>query len=268
MSFLSQIQLPPRASYIVGGAVGYALLGKVLLHTGQLVFGAAKWAEMSAERKERAVLYMLSLINAGLMTTLGVREINDIRKQLPREAGEPFLDYCNRVSLEGTKSEERLARSYGYLNMLCGYMLHDFFRTIQDWAKYKDQWLHHVLSLGLLLSLFSFAQRPDVRHYVGVGSSILLIETSTVPLNVMWLMKEAGRGEGLPVKICALLFVLCFATLRLVGAPNLVFRLIYRWPKIDQPMFGLVRPLLAGAVGLQFFWAYRIALALRSGRMG
>lgn len=251
------------------GIVGYTVAGRLAReHLMARLFGEAAWAGMSGDRQHRAVLYVLSTVNAAALTAIGLKNMAEIyRSSPPKRPDELVLEYLNRLSQTSMEREEHVVEGYGALNLMSGYMLHDFLSTIHEWARYKDQWFHHVFSLGLLGSIFQFARIPQARQYVGLGNSIVIMDASTVFLNLCWFLRESGRSNTRFYRFCLAMFVSLFFALRCVLIPNLVFNLIYKLPHVSEPLFGGVKPLLAGAVGLQFYWAWHILKGLASRKL-
>ena len=261
--------LPPRASWVLLGILGYSMAGKIARHhVMDKIFGKAIWDGLSAERQDRAVLYLLSTINATMLTVIGLKNMYHIYKTSPkRKRGENLLDYLNRLSMVSTEREDQVVEGYGVLNLMSGYMLHDFVKTIHEWAKYKDQWFHHAVSLGLLSSVIGLSRMPEARSYAGLGNSIVIMDASTVFLNICWFLRETGRTQSPFYRLSLFLFVSLFFGLRLVLIPNLLLRQIWRLPHIEKPVFGLIKPLFVGALGLQFYWAFQIAKGLLSRKL-
>lgn len=269
-------QLPPRTEYLAISLIGYTCLNKIFHKIGGSILGQDYWGSLEQPRKDRAVLYLLSLVNACLLTGMSVVELyknykscQDIPSTEAHDGTAPsenLLELCNRISRRGIEHPERMKAGYGILHLLCGYLLHDFFKTMVDWAKYKDEWIHHAVSISLLLSVFVFARNPDTRAYPGIGASIGLIEASTIPLNIMWILRETGKNQSVAYRLSSYVFALLFLTVRWVWIPNLCFKVIFKLPAIDNVK--IVRPFLTGLCGLQYFWGFKIINAIRTGKMG
>lgn len=249
------------------GAVAYAGLGHLLRRSGlleRLLLIERASSSLGVEGRERAVLYVLSTVHAAAMTSYAVADIRRVWQSEPRrQEDESALEYLQRVARGLMRSESNVVHGLWALNFTTGYMLHDCLATVADWSKYKDQTVHHLLTLGTLSASWQLASNAQLRGYAGLSPLFFVVDASTIFLNLMWLLRSAGRTNTRLYKFCVVAFILLFFLLRLVHAPNLVFNVLFKLPHIGSLLGGFMKPLFLLALALQFYWALQILSGIK-----
>jgi hypothetical protein len=138
--------------------------------------------------------------------------------------------------------------------VVCGYLIHDFWATRHDWIEYPDQLLHHIAGIGICSALV-FLQPLGATRFTG---PYMLLETSTIFLNTMWMMKECGVAGGPGYKICSYFFLALFTVTRIFYMPYLTLYITFFEPSIWAGWMTIGKWALFVACGLQFFWYTKI----------
>ncbi|RYG46229.1 hypothetical protein EON67_09790, partial [archaeon] len=100
-----------------------------------------------------------------------------------------------------------------------GYFLHDFVATMPTWLAYPADFVHHFVSLTLVLSAGLSAPCAHVAVHV------LLCELSTPFFNTMWFMQKLGAQDSRIVTVSSAMFVLLFTACRILYLPYSTFML-------------------------------------------
>jgi len=149
------------------------------------------FAGVDAGRQRRIVLYILSLIHAAAVTGVSV------------------------YYMATQTSSTRVLTST--IPMMFGYFLNDFIATRADWAKYKADFMHHVLAFSILGALMRMLDHTP--GLVGVIPPMMVVELSTVFLDIAWLLREMGLDGTWLANACRVAFVLSFFLTRVVWLP-------------------------------------------------
>lgn len=103
--------------------------------------------------------------------------------------------------------------TYEAMALMMGYFVHDFVATQPDWFEYPADFFHHLVALMLALVTLRNRAVPQLLP------SFMLVETSTIFLNVVWFFRTAGRDDHPLAKACMLLFVFWFFVTRIFLLP-------------------------------------------------
>ncbi len=144
------------------------------------------YTKLNAVRRGRFDLYVLSTFNSVVLTVWSVKVA---LVQDPRDAS-------------GT---------WGVIMVVCGYLVHDFWATRKEWLQYPDQLLHHIAGIGIT-SVLVLAQPSGATRYTG---HYMLLESSTIFLNTMWMMKECGLDSGFLYRLFSYIFLALFTVTRI-----------------------------------------------------
>lgn len=153
------------------------------------------------------------------------------------------------------------------LFVLGGHLLQDLLSLHATLLRDRDVLLHHVLGIAVTFSFASMgagtapnAERaddaePPAGAVLGVAAPVLLVELSTVLLNLAWVARRLDRPDLAGRLMLA--FALLFAVLRLIYLP-----LFLGWVNVCDPRLinrhRVAATALYGIVLLQFFWGSKI----------
>jgi hypothetical protein len=145
--------------------------------------------------------------------------------------------------------------SWGMMTFMFGYLLHDFHATRHEWSRYPSEALHHVAGFAICAGILQ-VQSPLAARYVAHYG---LVELSTIFLNTMWLMREAGRDGTAVFTACKYAFALSFFATRPVYMCYNTYVLIAHEGFLQ--MGGGMRLALVGLLvgcALQWWWFRKI----------
>ena len=87
----------------------------------------------------------------------------------------------------------------------------------------------------------------------------MLIELSTVPLNMSWLLTKAGMGESALTQLSLVTFAGAFFALRVLWLPYALYSTAGKHPKVWKDLGVAGRCSLYVAQGLQWYWGSLVA---------
>jgi cyanate permease len=132
--------------------------------------------------------------------------------------------------------------------------VNDFVESRQDWISNKSNFFHHAF--GIVLETLGMTIIP--RRLDWLISAFFVLESSTVCLDIMWLLRAFGQ-EGSPLyKGSVTAFIALFTSLRVVMLPCFVQHLRKKHKKTwnDLGVFGKAG--VYGVTGLQMYWFVKI----------
>jgi hypothetical protein len=116
--------------------------------------------------------------------------------------------------------------------------------------------MHHVVGIAAVSLLL------QLRDGMRILPGLMLIELSTIPLNLSWLMRELGAKRTITYQLTMMIFVLLFTLLRVVWFGIFLLTLIVKMPKFWTSL-GMLRPLAVTGYILQLYWFKKILQLLR-----
>jgi hypothetical protein len=145
----------------------------------------------------------------------------------------------------GTMSEKNRHGSNRVICYSLGYFLHDFIATRNEWQQDPAMLVHHLIGIGAE----SIALRTPETHTL--AAPLLVIETSTVFLNLMHLLAQLKLENTKLHKVCQFLFAVTFGLGRCIYLPLVLAKL---WPSEAVKQFGAFKYSLLVLCGLNFHW--------------
>lgn len=134
--------------------------------------------------------------------------------------------------------------------------MNDFWELRTQLHKAKSNTFHHLLGI-VMLTLGMGRLTPSTEWLV---SPFLLMESSTIFLNNMWLLR-AFNMEGSPVYLASVgAFVVLFFGSRVVGLPALVYSAQQKQPSLFKTLGTPLTTCLYGLGALQWYWFARICV--------
>ena len=180
--------------------------------------------QRKADRTKLFELYLLSIVNAGVMAGFSCWKIF-------------------RCPAGDTRGVTRMLAS------CLGYFAHDFWAMRYEFKNDPPMLLHHVLAtVGTSLVV----GRPEVHRFVPM---LALTEMSTVFLSLRWLLAETGQAASRKYKAVLLLFGSTFFATRVV---NLNRRLRELWNDAAIQRLHPLRWMVLALSGLNLFWFTKI----------
>lgn len=137
-----------------------------------------------------------------------------------------------------------------------GYFVQDLIATMPDWIAHPQELIHHVAAITVILGCMAC---KCVTEYI---PRFLIVESSTVALDLMWFLKETGNASTTLYKVTTITFATLFAATRVVWMPYALMEVMHNQKEKFKGL-GPARFALAPVTALQFYWFYRILLMLR-----
>lgn len=186
----------------------------------------SRLAAMDAYSRQRTGLYMLSALHAIVVSTFALWSIVTHGYLLPDDRTDGILASSRRGSptaaaghgLEYAKETPGPGIGNYHTNMMVlsyslSYFLHDFLVTLPEWQAHPADLVHHLLGLCLVFSCMVNVSAARLCAH------ILVTESSTPFLNLMWLLKKLNYEKGRTMRVSMVLFVATFFVSRLVYLP-------------------------------------------------
>mmetsp|Transcript_25303 Transcript_25303/g.88303 ORF Transcript_25303/g.88303 Transcript_25303/m.88303 type:complete len:324 (-) Transcript_25303:67-1038(-) len=210
-------------------AVGFSLMSRV----AKVIAGAVdgRFSKLSPVTRRRFPTYINSLVHAAL--SVGFASYK--------------LVGAGHKTTTGNRS---------LIAFMLGYFVNDMWQTRADWLSHPADVLHHVMAISIttVVSLL-----PNLAPFFPM---FVVVELSTIFLNLMWLLRTAGRGDTAAYRAMQAAFVSLFMLLRTVWLPIATAHMVLRQRR-DFVALGKWRSLFLPINGLQFFWAYKIIQMMR-----
>lgn len=141
------------------------------------------------------------------------------------------------------------------LSILTGYLMHDMYATRADWMQYPADSIHHVLGIGLAASDI---YKGALLHYI---PGLFSVELSSIPLSMMWLLRQAGKESSRAYTATMAAFVVSFFATRLLYMPRVIWKM--RKDPVGWARLGRLRYVLYAIQALQVYWGAKIAALAR-----
>lgn len=149
--------------------------------------------------------------------------------------------------------------------IISGYFLSDLtvaFYYHDKWPGYMANYIHHIVGMYSFLSLAKW----DMGH--GLALSSFLLEITNLFGNIRWFLDTAKMKETHKTLYLAngIMFTLGFATIRVWAFTNAgihyIFKLREQLWSLPLPYIIFVHATYSVAIGLQYFWMYKIGTGL------
>ena len=219
------LTLSSRGALAAAGSTALAYYVVRLIMRDQLSgFAFYKKLAAKADKTKLFELYMLSIVNAGILTAYSMAKLWAGNKD--------------------THGSTRL------LAAALGYFCHDFVAMRHEFRNDPGMFWHHVFGIGLVGG--AMVSKPAVKKYV---PPIAMVELSTVFLSGMWLMKELELTGTAAYKVVLGTFAATFFATRVFALP---YQMMKFWNEDDFKQLGVVRYMLLGLAALNLYWAKKI----------
>jgi len=148
------------------------------------------------------------------------------------------------VSAEGARPADR--------NIFCGmfaYFLNDLAASFNGWWEYPVELIHHLIGLGVLGPSIT----ANSKAVFEVAPKFMILETSTVILNLMWFLREFGMERSWLYRASSITFASLFFALRIAFLSYMMISQKFWNPELRQTMLrlGSMRYCLYAALFLQ-----------------
>ncbi len=189
-----------------------------------------KTASIPPKKRSRAILYVISFINAAASSGYGVHH---------------YL-----TGAHGTLTEQtQLDKAYTVVAFVTGYFVADFFCVLPDMFTYPQDVFHHIV--GMFLGFGALAKLDTLWQVVPAFS---LQELSTLPLNLMWFAKEFQFfRQFFNPDICRQFFGYTFLLTRMIFLPYVYATQVSNSVIIPTTNVNISMIVF---IGLQYYWGF------------
>lgn len=221
-------------------------IGWRFIHAGsQLLVKRTALQKLEGRQRERAVLYVNSMIHAVCVTAYAVYKlISDLNER-------PSV----KEQLTNADDQNLLIGAFTF-----GYFINDFIQMRQDWFTHPVDVIHHVVAFLVCAgALSSKLASHFVPHY-------LLVEGSTIFLDAMWFCRSCNDTSSKVFRWSKYAFAATFFALRVVWMPALTAFVVAKRNEVFTDL-GLTGKALIPACILQWYWfagVLRVALGAKA----
>jgi hypothetical protein len=218
----------------VAAACKYSVLAAVLrkfVSAAMLRCLGATYRGLPESRRSRADLFALSTVNC-LLCVVNALRILITRRRLPISERKRWE--CEAVARLG--------------KVEIGYFLHDLVAIAPSWRLHVSDVFHHILSLSTMS--ITLTQLDSLHSFV---APLLLVDASTIVLNIMWFQRELNVGASHAKKL-ELLFAVMFFCLRIIWLPMYLWETRTAEPEKFHALGKVGESALGGVVVLQYYW--------------